>query len=65
MQTKLKALLFEKKITPKELARRAGISERDIADKLRGKTEFTCTEVFKVCRTLKIENPLDVFLPRR
>ena len=65
MQTKLKAILFEKKITQKELARRVGIYERGMTDKMRGKVEFTYTEVYNICLELGITNPIDVFLPKK
>lgn len=65
MQTKLKAILFEKKITQKELARRSDICERGMTDKMRGKLDFTYTEVYNICRVLGIENPLEVFEPKK
>ena len=61
MQTKLKAILFEKKITQKALALRVGIYERGMTDKMRGKIDFTYTEVYNICRELGIKNPLEVF----
>ena len=61
MQTKLKAILFEKKITQKALAKTIGIDEHSMCDKMHGRIDFTFTEVYNICRVLGIENPLDVF----
>lgn len=65
MQTKLKAILFERKVTQKELGKLVGISERGITDKIRSKVDFTYTEVYNICRVLGIENPLEVFEPKK
>ena len=65
MQTKLKAILFERKVTQKELGKLVGISERGMTDKMRGKVEFTYTEVYLICRELGIDNPLEVFEPKK
>ena len=65
MQTNLKAILFEKKMTQKELGKLVGISERGITDKIRGKVDFTYTEVYNICRVLDVNNPLEVFEPKK
>ena len=61
MQTKLKAILFEKKMTQKALAKAIGMPEHSMSNKINGLTEFTFTEVYNICRELSIANPLDVF----
>ncbi len=65
MQTKLKAILFEKKITQKSLAKAIGIDEHSMCDKMHGRIDFTFTEVRNICRELGIKNPLEVFLPKK
>ena len=64
MQHKLKALLFERKIPQYKLAEQLNLSPRTFSDKIRGKTEFTFSEVHDICIILKIDNPLSVFLPK-
>lgn len=65
MQTKLKEILFEKKITQKELAKAIGMTEHSMSNKINGLTEFTYTEVYQVCNVLCITNPLEVFKAKR
>ena len=62
MQGKLKGLLYEKRMTQRQLAKEIGISEKTIGLKMSGECEFTLSEVYKICRVLGIENPLDVFV---
>ncbi len=63
MQTKLKALLFERKVSQCAAAKECGISERTLSEKMHGKVDFTFSEVVIICELLGIENPLDVFIP--
>lgn len=65
MQHKLKALLFERKIPQYKLAEQLNLSPRTFSDKIRGKTEFTFSEVRDICEILSIDNPLKVFLPAK
>ena len=62
MQTKLKALLYEKGVTQRKLAEQLGILEQTLGYKLRGKREFTLSEIWKICMVLEISNPFDVFV---
>lgn len=64
MQGKLKGLLYEKRMTQRQLAKEIGISEKTIGLKMAGECEFTFSEVYKICRVLGIENPFDVFVPQ-
>lgn len=65
MQAKLKAILFERHISQKSLANEVGMTERGMTDKIRGKTDFTYTEVYDICHVLNIANPLDIFEPKK
>ena len=60
-QAKLKTLLYDRKITQKQMAEHIGVTQHTFSDKMRGITEFTFTEVYMICELLSIENPLDVF----
>lgn len=60
-QAKLKTLLYDHKITQKQIARHLGVTEHTLSDKMRGVREFTYSEVYHICRLLGIENPMDVF----
>lgn len=60
-QAKLKALLYDRKITQKQIAEHIGVTQHTFSDKMRGITEFTFTEVYMICELLGIENPMDVF----
>ena len=65
MQAKLKAILFERGVLQKDIAATLGITPRTLSKKMRGQLDFTYSEVYNICRVLGINNPLDVFLPRR
>ena len=65
MQHKLKALLFEKQMTQVALAKSLGMAQRTFTDKIRGKSDFTYSEVYSICKLLSIENPLTVFIPNK
>ena len=65
MQHKLKALLFEKQMTQYKLAEKLNLSPATLSDKIRGKTEFTFSEVYDICVILKIDNPLNVFVAQK
>ncbi len=62
MQAKLKALLFEKGVTQRKLAEKLGMTEKTFGYKLKGKREFTLSEIWKICTVLEISNPFDVFV---
>ena len=64
MQGKLKGLIYEKRMTQRQLAKELGISEKTMGLKMADECEFTLSEVYKICRVLGIENPLDVFVPQ-
>ena len=63
MQSKLKALLFEKKYPQYRLAKDLGITPKSISKKMYGEVDFTYTEVFRICKILSIQNPLEIFEP--
>ena len=63
MQSKLKALLFERKIPQFKIAMKLGINSKTMSKKMNGKADFTYSEVFLICKMLSIENPFDVFKP--
>lgn len=60
-QGKLRKMLFEKGITQTRLAEIIGSNKWTLSMKMNGKTDFTFTEVKKICDCLEIANPLDVF----
>lgn len=62
MQTKLKALLYEKGVTQRWLAAEIGVTEKTLGYKMKGTREFTLSEIWKICITLGISNPFDVFV---
>lgn len=62
MQTKLKALLYEKGVTQKQLAARLGVDQKTLSYKMKGKREFTFSEVWEICMALGVSNPFDVFV---
>ena len=64
MQAKLKAILKERHISQRNLAKETGITGHTMTNKMHGYSEFTFTEVYKICCVLGIENPLEVFIPR-
>ena len=62
MQTILILLMKEKQITNKAMAEKIGITEKQFGLKLRGKSDFKSTEMFKISRILK--KPInEIFLP--
>ena len=65
MQTKLKSLLFERNISQYKLAEQMNMAPRTFSDKMRGKSDFTFTEVYELCKILQIENPLDIFISQK
>ena len=65
MQKELRVIMFSKDITQKALAKEIGISETSLMRKMRGYIDFTYTEVYDICRVLGIDNPLEVFKPKK
>lgn len=65
VQAKLKTILCEQGVSQKNLAKEIGITERGMSDKIRGKIDFNYTEVYNICRVLGINNPLEVFEPKK
>lgn len=61
MQTKLKAFLYKKGKTQRQLADEIGVTEKTFSYKMKGKREFTLSEIWKICMALEISNPFDVF----
>ena len=63
-QTKFKALLAERNISISRLAKDAGISRAMLYRKIEGVCDFTYTEIYKICMTLELSDPLAVFIPK-
>ena len=62
MQKNLILLMKENNITNKFLAEKIGITEKQFGLKLRGKSDFKSTEMFKISEILK--KPInEIFLP--
>jgi transcriptional regulator with XRE-family HTH domain len=61
MQSKLKALLYEKGISQREIAKAIGVAEKTFGGKMRGLRNFTLREAWDICELLNIKNPIDVF----
>lgn len=60
---KLKAALVEKGMSQAHAAIEIGISPNSFGRKVNGRTEFTISEVVRVCKLLNIQDPTDIFLP--
>ena len=58
----LRGKMAEKNMTQNQLASEIGICANSLSRKMLGKREFTLSEVVKICKTLGIENPSDIFL---
>ena len=52
-------------MTQYKLAEKLNLSPATLSDKIRGKTEFTFSEVYDICVILKIDNPLNVFVAQK
>jgi len=63
-QTKLKALLAERNISISRLAKDTGINRAILYRKVEGVCDFTYTEVYKICMTLGLSDPLKIFIPK-
>lgn len=50
-------------INQRQLAEALGLSQNAMSRKMRGITEFTLREATQVCITLKIDDPIAVFMP--
>ena len=62
MQDQLILLMKKNNITNKELANKINISEKQMGLKLKGKTDFKSTEMFKIAKFF--EMPInEIFLP--
>ena len=59
MLSNLIGQMKERKISQLELARTLGISNVSVAHKLRGKTDFTLTEIFKIRDTYFPERTIE------
>lgn len=59
----LRAVLAERGITQRELAKMVGMSANSMNRKITGKREFTVSEADKISTVLKIETPGKIFLP--
>lgn len=62
---KVKAAVVESGYSQTELARDMGISKNTLNLKLNGHSDFTTSEMWKICQILKIpkERIIEIFLP--
>ena len=58
---KLKGAIAEKGITQGKLAEILEMSQKTLSNKINGKSIFTVPEAHKICDTLNIENPREIF----
>lgn len=58
---KLKKAMKEKGIGIKEMGERLGISRTAFYRKSNGITEFTLSEIQKICVILELDTPVDIF----
>lgn len=58
----LRGKIAENEISQSELAKKIGISAQSLSRKLTGQREFKLSEVIRLCDTLKIEDPVKIFL---
>lgn len=57
----IKARIIEKGLNQVEVSRRIGISYQSLNNKINNKTEFTATEILKLCRILDISSEKDAY----
>lgn len=62
-QQLLKAKMVEMGKTQGQVALEIGMSEMSLSRKIRGKREFHLSEILDLCLLLKIQNPVEIFLP--
>lgn len=62
MQEKLIILMKERNVTNKKLADIIGVSEKQLGYKIKGKSDFKSSEMFKIADYFKV-NIDDIFLP--
>lgn len=61
MKNQIKSYLSLKGYTIEKLAREIGMSTASLSAKINGKREFTVSEAKRLCDSLDIHNPADVF----
>lgn len=61
----LRVALAKKEMTQGQLAKNIGISQNSMSRKIRGKREFTISEADKICTVLEIDDPNEIFLPKK
>ena len=64
LTNEIRGKMVARGFTQKQLAEKLEISERTLANKLT-KGVFTTTDVEKLIDILKIENPMEIFLPKK
>ena len=61
-RNKLEAKFKENGLNQSQVAQKIGISPNSLCRKLGGKQEFKLSEVVSLCKTLGIEDPVEIFL---
>ena len=64
LTNEIRGKMVARGFTQKQLAEKLEISERTLANKLT-KGVFTTTDVEKLIDILKIDNPMEIFLPKK
>ncbi len=59
--SKLKGLMREKGMTQSTLSKKIGITEMTLFNKLSGRSDFTCKEIYGIMLALGIEDPRPYF----
>lgn len=60
---KLKAALAEEGLSQARAAVKIGMSSNSFGRKINGHTEFTVSEIVRICKLLNIHDPIGIFLP--
>lgn len=63
--SRLKGLMREKHMTQEDLAKRIGISEASLWNKLNNRSDFSTTEMSVIMRVLGIDDPVPYFFDLR
>lgn len=57
----LKVIMYDKKVSQKQLADHLNITEQSLNSKLNDRSEFTVVEADKTAKFLEIEDPTPIF----
>lgn len=62
---KLRGIMAEQRLTQRDVARKIGIAENTLSNKLNGRCAFNTDEAVAICNLLRIDDPAvraDIFL---